>query len=97
MKWSISKRNDIYFVNIHLEEKWLWYCILNSNTIRIYLNENEDEDDHIDITIPEFLPRIKIAMGTIYSYYHQQEKDVITIVYIPFSVGNMPQTILQSE
>ena len=92
MKWSITQRNDIYFVNIYTEEKRIPYRILNSNTIRVYTGE--PDDDYIDITIPEFLPRVK---GTIYSYYHQQEKDVITIVYIPFSVRNMPKTILQSE
>ena len=91
MKWSITQRNDIYFVNIYTEEKWVNYSLLNANTIRIFYTEMDDETD---ITIPEFLPKVK---GTIYSYYHQQEKDVITIVYIPFSAGNMPKTILQSE
>ena len=92
MKWSITKRDDIYFVNIFTEEKWVAYSILNSNTIRVYTGE--EDDDYIDVVIPEFLPKVK---GTIYSYYHQQNKDVITIVYIPFSTGNMPKTILQSE
>lgn len=91
MKWSISKREDIYFVDIITKTKRVEYALLNSNTVRIY---GEDDDDYTDVVIPEFLPRVK---GTIYSYYHRQEKDVITIVYIPFSAGNMPQTILSSQ
>jgi hypothetical protein len=92
MNWSITQRDDIYFVNIFTEEKWVGYSILNSNTIRIYTSEKDD--DYIDVIIPEFLPKEK---GTIYSYYDSQNKDVITIVYIPFSAGNMPREILNSE
>ncbi len=87
--WSITKRDDIYFVNIYTEEKWIHYAVLGSNHIRVY-----DTNKTVDIIIPEFLPKVK---GTIYSYYHTQEKDVITIVYIPFSAGNMPKTILSSQ
>lgn len=92
MRWSILQRDDIYFVNIFTEEKWVNYSLLNSNTIRLYLGKREE--DYIDITIPDFLPKVK---GTIYSYYDSQNKDVITIVYIPFSAGNRPKTIAQSK
>lgn len=85
MKWTISQRNDIYFVNIITEKKWVSYTLLNQNTFKV---------GNTIVEIPEFLPKVK---GTIYNYYHEQEKDVITIVYIPFSAGNMPKEILNSQ
>ena len=86
MTWTVSERDGIYFLTITTEEKWIYYAVLNDYTLRI-------GDDIIEI--PSFLPEHK--KGTIYSRYDNQDKFNITVVYIPFSPGNMPKTIAQSK
>ena len=86
MKWIVSERDGIYFLTITTEEKWIYYAVLNDYTIRI-------GDDFIEI--PPFLPEHQ--KGVVYSRYGNQDKFNITIVYIPFSAGNMPKTIVQSK